>query len=192
MKSVIAAFACIAFWSTLAAASEEDASLKDTLSWLRTAIDAHANNGTPAAGPCDSNRQNKPCWYHYQSLDFSGCSISYEFDGHVNAGGEQRSRKATIVVPLGELALPQASRVRDDIKSWQVPLSVRENARGPIHIDEDTDPTYQSGSRSYDERLVWLEFGDLNADNQAIALKVAKALTRAIELCDPNKDKPAG
>ncbi len=167
-------------------------SLKDTLDWLKWAVTEHANNGEAAGAPCDNNRQYRPCRFKYAPVDFSGCSLSYEFDGQITVGSQQRSRKATIVVPLWELATPQARREQDDVPTWLVPLSLREDARFPIQVDEDADPDYLPGRRSYEQRFVLIEFGNVNTDNQAMAQRVAKAFAHAIELCDgrkpPNKE----
>jgi hypothetical protein len=187
MKSVLMAVVSAILGVGLAAAANMDPSLKDTLDWLQGAITQHANNGEAAGAACDNNRQNRPCRFKYAPLDFTGCSISFEFDGQITVGSEQRSRKATIVVPLWELAAPQARREQDDVPSWLVPLSLREDARVPIRIEENADPTYLPGRRSYELRFVSLEFGDVNTDNQAMAQRVAKAFTHAIELCEGRK-----
>jgi hypothetical protein len=192
MKSVIMAMVCVALTGPAAAtnmplAANEDPSLKATLEWLRSAIEMHANNGTAAGAACDSNRQYRPCRFKYVPIDFTGCSITYEFDGQITMGTEARSRKATVVVPLWELATPQARREQDDVRTWLVPLTLRENARIPIRVDEDADPSYLPGHRTYEDRFVWLEFGDINTDNQAMAQRVARAFGHAIELCEGKK-----
>jgi hypothetical protein len=183
MKAVIAVAAAIAFVAGRAQAANQDPPLSDTLTWLRDAIQAHANNGGAAGAACDGNRQNRPCRFKYTPVDFTSCSITYEFEGQITMGDQARTRKAKVVVPLWELATPLARREQEDVSNWMVPLSLRENARYPIRIEEDADPTYLPGSRAYEQRLVWLEFGDVDTDNQAMAQRVAKAFARAIELC---------
>ena len=187
MKSVLTAIVGAALGMAATSAANMDPPLKDTLEWLQGAIAQHANNGEAAGAPCDNNRQNKPCRFRYVPKDFTGCSISYEFIGQVTVGSELRSRKATVTVPLWELAIPQARREQDDVPSWLVPLSLREDARFPIQVEEDADPSYLPGHRNYEQRFVSLEFGDVNTDNQAMAQRVAKAFAHAIELCDGRK-----
>jgi hypothetical protein len=187
MKSVLTGIVCAGLGMRLAAAANLDPSLKDTLEWLQATIAQHANNGEATGAPCDSNRQNRPCRFKYIPVDFTGCSITYQFEGEITIGNERRQRKATVVVPLWELATPQARREQDNVPTWLVPLSLREDARFPIRVDEDADPNYLPGRRSYEDRFVWLEFADFNTDNQAMAQRVARAFAHAIELCDGRK-----
>jgi hypothetical protein len=161
-------------------------SLKQTLQWLQQTISAKASSGGDGSCPA-GGRGGIPCSWHYEPTAFSACDVSWVFTQN-----NPNELKDEITMPLWDYYSPTPFTRPGDGEVWVVVLQLKDysSQKGlrKTVFSGTTPPrvTMQTQSRAE------IYFGIPGADNKDTAERVARAFSRAIQLCQGKKPKNKG
>jgi hypothetical protein len=163
--------------------------LNVTLDWLKEEINTKATNG--GSGSCPGGDIPLPCSWQYEAISFSGCEVSWVFTqiSHERSGLESEVRDE-ITIPLWADFSPAPFAASGEGETWKVILMLQDDYSQKLRLKRTlrfgTSTSVQMETRTFAE----IHFGIPGEDNKYMAARIARAFSRAVQICQNHKPKP--
>jgi hypothetical protein len=181
-------------------------SLQETLDWIKDKLKTSAQVSSCYDGSQETSLEATPdnCkrfqTTRIEPLDFSGCTVSWletqvNYDRADNGNASTQVSKTTIHLPLYEEFTSYHSWLNRSFSVWFLIVQLVDQNSGKIHHQSTSETLSNDGTtraRKANGTVAssqYVRFGIPGTDNKEMAIRVSKALGRAIDLCQSQKPK---